>query len=287
MNEKNKSVRNVSALGIIFNIILLVIKIIIGVISKSQAMIADGINSAGDIFASLMSYIGNKISSIPKDENHPYGHGKAEYIFSFVISTIMISVSLIMFKNSVFSIINKNMLEFSYNLVFVCLITICIKMFLYIYATNAYKKNKSILIKANMEDHRNDMIITLGTLIGIICSYNGLYFVDGIVGALISIWIACVGIKLAKSSYEILMDTDLPNEQKQSIIKISESFEEVIHVDSVRAKPTGDKYMIILKISMDGNLTLNKSHKISGIIKERLLNELDYLCDVVIHVNPH
>lgn len=287
MNEKNKSIRNVSAAGIIFNIFLLLIKIVIGIISKSQAMIADGINSAGDIFASLMSYIGNKISAIPNDDNHPYGHGKAEYIFSFVISTTMIAVSLMMLKNSIFSIVNKNVLNFSYTLVFVCFITILVKLFLYIYSRSVYNKNKSILVKASLEDHRNDMIITGGTLIGIFCSYKGLYFVDGVVGSLISIWIASVGIKLAKNSYEILMDTDLSDKQKEDIIKISEDFEEVIHVDSVRAKPTGDKYIVILKISMDGNLTLSKSHKISGMIKERLLKELNYLCDVIIHVNPH
>lgn len=287
MNEKSNSVRKVSTAGIIFNIFLLVIKIIIGIISKSQAMIADGINSAGDIFASLMSYVGNKISAIPNDNNHPYGHGKAEYIFSFIISATMISVSLIMIKNSIVSIINQNKLEFSYTLILVCFITIIVKLLLFIYARNSYVKNKSILIKANMEDHRNDIAITIGTLIGIYCSSKGYYFVDGIVGTLISIWIAGVGIKLAKSSYEILMDTDLSEQLKESIIKVAESFDEIMHVDSVRAKPTGEKYIVILKLSMDGNLTLSESHKIAGKIKEKLLDELDYLCDVIIHTNPH
>lgn len=287
MNEKNKSIKKVSIAGIIFNIFLLIIKIIMGIISKSQGLIADGINSAGDIFASLMSYIGNKISSIPNDDNHPYGHGKAEYIFSFVISTTMIAVSLIMIKNSIFSIINQNKLEFSYALIAVCIITILVKLFLYIYANSMYKKNKSILIKASMEDHRNDMLITLGTMLGIYCSSIGYYFVDGIVGTLISIWIATVGIKLSKSSYEILMDTDMSDEFKNEIIKITEEFTDIIHVDSLRAKPTGDRYIVILKISMDGNLTLNESHKIAGKVKEKILNELEYVCDVVIHTNPH
>lgn len=287
MNEKNKSIKKVSIAGIIFNIFLLIIKIIMGIISKSQGLIADGINSAGDIFASLMSYIGNKISSIPNDDNHPYGHGKAEYIFSFVISTTMIAVSLVMIKNSIFSIINQNKLEFSYALIAVCIITILVKLFLYIYANSMYKKNKSILIKASMEDHRNDMLITLGTMLGIYCSSIGYYFVDGIVGTLISIWIATVGIKLSKSSYEILMDTDMSDEFKNEIIKITEEFTDIIHVDSLRAKPTGDRYIVILKISMDGNLTLNESHKIAGKVKEKILNELEYVCDVVIHTNPH
>lgn len=287
MNDKTKCIRNVSIVGIVFNIFLLVIKIIVGIISNSQGMIADGLNSAGDIFASLMSYIGNKISSKPNDENHPYGHGKAEYIFSFVISAVMIAVSFSMLKSSIISIINNSKLNFSYTLIIVCIVTIITKLLLFIYARANYKKHKNILIKASMEDHRNDMLLTTGTLIGIICSKYGFYFVDGIIGSLISIWILIVGIKLVKSSYEILMDTDLSLDLKQDIIQKSESIEDVLHVDSVRAKPTGDKYIVILKISMDGNLTLNESHKIAGIVKEKLLNELDYICDVVIHTNPH
>ncbi len=287
MNDKNRCIRNVSIVGIIFNIFLLIIKIVIGIISKSQAMIADGLNSAGDIFASLMSYIGNRISSIPQDEDHPDGHGKAEYIFSFIISAVMIFVSMSMLKSSIFSIINSEKLNFSYNLIIVCVVTIITKFLLYIYTKLNFRKYNSILIKASMEDHRNDMLLTLGTLIGIICSKYGLYFVDGIMGSLISIWIAIVGIKLAKSSYEILMDTDISENLKTQIIQKTESIEEVLHVDSVRAKPTGDKYVIILKISMDGNLSLSKSHSISGAVKEKLLNELDYICDVIIHTNPH
>lgn len=287
MNDKNRCIRNVSIVGIIFNIFLLIIKIVIGIISKSQAMIADGLNSAGDIFASLMSYIGNRISSIPQDEDHPDGHGKAEYIFSFIISAVMIFVSMSMLKSSIFSIINSEKLNFSYNLIIVCVVTIITKFLLYIYTKLNFRKYNNILIKASMEDHRNDMLLTLGTLIGIICSKYGLYFVDGIMGSLISIWIAIVGIKLAKSSYEILMDTDISENLKTQIIQKTESIEEVLHVDSVRAKPTGDKYVIILKISMDGNLSLSKSHSISGAVKEKLLNELDYICDVIIHTNPH
>ena len=287
MNEKVKCIRNVSIVGIVFNIFLLIIKIIVGIISNSQAMIADGLNSAGDIFASLMSYIGNKISSRPNDENHPYGHGKAEYIFSFVISAVMIAVSFSMLKSSIISILYSSKLNFSYTLIIVCFVTIITKLLLFIYAKFNYKKVNNILIKASMEDHRNDMLLTTGTLVGIMCSKYGYYFVDGMIGSLISLWILVIGIKLVKSSYEILMDTDLSLDLKENIIQKAKSVENVLHVDSVRAKPTGDKYIVILKISMDGNLTLNESHKIAGAVKEKLLNELDYICDIVIHTNPH
>ena len=86
--NKNKAIKKVGIYGIIGNIFLLIIKAIVGFTSKSQAMIADSINSAGDIFASLMTFIGNKIASEPNDEDHNFGHGKAEYIFSLIISIL-------------------------------------------------------------------------------------------------------------------------------------------------------------------------------------------------------
>lgn len=86
MEDRFKTTQKASVLGIIGNIFLLIIKAIVGVITRSQAMIADSMNSAGDIFSSLMTYIGNKIASKPKDDDHNLGHGKAEYIFSMLVS---------------------------------------------------------------------------------------------------------------------------------------------------------------------------------------------------------
>ena len=123
--------RRVGIVGIIGNVFLFFIKIFVGIFSKSQALIADSLNSAGDVFASFMTWIGNKISSVPNDEDHNYGHGKAEYIFSMLISLSMMLLSFKMLIDAVLSIFNKNKVIFSWVLIVVCLITIIVKMFLY------------------------------------------------------------------------------------------------------------------------------------------------------------
>lgn len=142
---RDKNIKKVSIIEICANVFLLVIKGIIGFISNSQAMIADSLNSAGDIFASIMSFIGAKLSSKPKDDDHPYGHGKAEYIFSFLISISMIIASIIMVKTSIESIVNKNRVNVSIFLVLVCIVTILIKLFLFLYAYRKIKKQKAYL----------------------------------------------------------------------------------------------------------------------------------------------
>ena len=106
--KRYKSTKIASILGMIGNVFLLIIKGIIGYITNSQAMIADAFNSAGDIFSSIMIFIGNKISSIPKDNDHNLGHGKAEYIYSMLISISMVLISLVVLKNSLNSIFRSN-----------------------------------------------------------------------------------------------------------------------------------------------------------------------------------
>lgn len=284
---REKCIKTVSIIGVIANVFLLGIKGVIGFISGSQAMIADSLNSAGDIFASFMSYVGAKLALKPKDKNHPYGHGKAEYIFSFIISISMILASIFMIKTSIESIVYKKAVIFSYTLLVICVVTIFTKVILYIYTKNKYKETNSILVKASMEDHRNDIFVTVGTLIGVISSYFGIYIVDSIIGIIISFWIIYVGINLLRDSYIVLMDTSLDEKAYEEIIKLVESDENILHVDDVLSKPVGNKYIIILKISMDGDMKLEKAHNIGGKIKEDLINKYDYITDVITHINPH
>ena len=129
---KNKKIKTASILGIIGNLFLLIIKGTIGFITSSRAMIADAFNSAGDIFTSLMTFIGNKIASKPRDDDHNLGHGKAEYIYSMIISITMIFMSFIILKDSLISLINKNTYEYSIWLIIICIITIIVKLSLYI-----------------------------------------------------------------------------------------------------------------------------------------------------------
>ena len=179
--KKNKRIKLASILGIIGNLFLLIIKAIIGIITNSQAMIADAFNSAGDIFTSLMTFIGNKIASKPRDDDHNLGHGKAEYIYSMLISITMIFMSLVIFKDSLVSLINKNTYKFSIWLIIICIITIIVKICLYLYTNNLAKKYHNLLIKANSKDHLIDSILTSINLISCLLATKNIYFIDGFV----------------------------------------------------------------------------------------------------------
>ena len=184
-----KSVKLASILGIIGNVFLLIIKCFAGFLTGSQAMIADAFNSAGDIFSSVMTFIGNKIASVPSDDDHNLGHGKAEYIYSMFISIFMVITGLVVLKDSFSSIISNKIYNFSMWLIVVCITTIIVKFCLYLYTHKLSKKYNNLLIEANSKDHRNDCVVTLSNLIASVFALNGIYWLDGLVGSLIALWI--------------------------------------------------------------------------------------------------
>ena len=281
-----ETTRRVGILGIVGNIFLLIIKIVVGILAKSQSMIADAANSASDIFASLMTFIGNKIASEPSDEDHNFGHGKAEYIFSLFISISMIVVSLKILYDSAFSIINKNEIIFSWWLIIVCIITIVTKLSLYLYSKSALKKFNNILLESNMKDHRNDCIVTSFTTISIILSLFGLYWVDGIVGIGISIWIFYTGIKIFIESYNVLMDKSINPKIKEDIYKIITEFDGVKEIVGMHTIPTGYKYILVLTIGVDGNMETFKSHTIADNLQKEIESKFDVIDRVIVHVEP-
>ena len=281
-----ETTRRVGILGIVGNIFLLIIKIVVGILAKSQSMIADAANSASDIFASLMTFIGNKIASEPSDEDHNFGHGKAEYIFSLFISISMIVVSLKILYDSALSIIYKNEIIFSWWLIIVCIITIVTKLTLYLYSKSALKKFNNILLESNMKDHRNDCIVTSFTTISIILSLFGLYWVDGIVGIGISFWIFYTGIKIFIESYNVLMDKSINPKIKEKIYAIIVKFDGVKEIVGMHTIPTGYKYILVLTIGVDGNMETFKSHTIADNLQKEIEFKFDVIDRVIVHVEP-
>ncbi len=281
-----ENAKKVSIFGIIGNIFLFIIKIIVGVISNSKSMIADSLNSFSDIFASLMTFIGNKISSNPNDDDHEFGHGKAEYIFSMIISISMMVIAFKLLYDSVMSIVNNEHLVFSNNLLIVCVITIIVKLCLFIYCRHQYKKEENILIKSNMLDHRNDCFITTLTLIAILFAKYNIFFVDGIVGILVGLWILITGIKLFIESYDVLMDASIDNESKKKILKIIKNNKNIKRVGNFYSVPVGYKYVIVITIYVDGNMKTSDSHEITEDLEKEIMDNVNRIEKIIIHVEP-
>lgn len=286
MEERYKLTKRASIFGIIGNIFLLIIKALVGFLTRSQAMIADSANSAGDIFSSLMTFIGNKISNKPSDECHNLGHGKAEYIFSLLISISMIVVSFKLLYDSICSLIFKDEFKFSVWLIVVCIVTIITKFLLFMYTRSIAKKYNNLLVEANSKDHRNDCFVTMFTLIASLLRLANILWFDGVVGICISIWIGITGIKIFKESYDILMDKSINEEGKNKVLDIIKKYPEVKKIQHFNSTPVGYKYQISFTIYVDGNLSTFESHEIANKLEEEIDEKVDEIYLTVIHVNP-
>lgn len=283
--DRYKATKITGVLGIIGNIFLLIIKGTVGFMSNSQSLIADAFNSAGDIFSSLMTFIGNKISSKEADDDHNLGHGKAEYIYSLLISISMMLLSVEVIKGVIENIIEKKYIIYSNYLIIVCIITIIVKISLYLYTNYLYKKTKNILILANSKDHRNDVLLTTMTLTSIILSQK-FYYIDSIVGILISIWIIYTSVVLFKESYDILMDKSMDENIKNEVLKIVNSHKNVKGFRHFNATPVGYRYQISFTIFVDGNISTFESHEIANDLEREIEKKIEEVYLTVIHVNP-
>ena len=283
--KRFKSTKIASFLGIFFNLLLFIIKLIVSMITSSQSMMADAMNSLGDIFSSLMTWIGNKIASKPKDHDHNLGHGKAEYIYSLFISVIIMIMAITLIKDSFLSLFSPTKYHFSIWLVIVCLITILSKVSLYIYIHHLSKDFDSLLLKANAKDHLYDAFITCINLSAILLTQYGIYFIDSIAGIFIALWIFYQGFKICKESYDVLMDKTMNPKKRSEVLKIIKKYPNVKHMSHFVATPVGYQYQISFTIYVDGNLSTYQSHKIANQIEQEL-KKLPEIYFVVIHVNP-
>ncbi len=249
-------------------------------------MIADSFNSFLDIFSSIMTFIGNKIASKPSDDCHNLGHGKAEYIFSMIISISMAYLSLKVFTNSFMSLFHKNVYHFSIWLIVVCIITIFVKFFLYLYTRKLSNKYHNLLIEANSKDHRNDCVVTLLTLISSILSINGFYFFDSLVGMIISIWIFITALKIFLESYDVLMDKSIDEKTKERVYELIRKHKEIKKIVHFNSTPVGYRYQLSFTIYVDGNLSTFESHEIADRLEDEIEENIPEIYLTIIHVNP-
>ena len=284
--DKTKSIKQASILGMIGNVFLLIIKTFVGFMTNSQSMIADAFNSAGDIFSSVMTYIGNKIASQEADDDHNLGHGKAEYIYSLLISLVMIVLSFTVIKSSITNMFNPNSYHYSNWLIVVCIITIITKFCLFLYTNYLYKKFDNILIKANSLDHINDCLLTTLNLVACVLSLYHVRYIDSVIGIVISCWILKSAADIFKESYDILMDKAISEELKNRVYEIIKRYPEVKKVIHFNSTPVGYKYQISFTIYVDGKMSTYDSHFIANSLEKAIDKEIDEIYLTVIHVNP-
>ncbi|MCJ8006942.1 cation diffusion facilitator family transporter [Lederbergia wuyishanensis] len=290
-DDRFKQAEFAAWLGIIVNIILTIVKGIIGMKSNSKALIADAVHSASDIAGSLAVYIGLRAAKRPPDEDHPYGHGKAESIAAIIVAVILFLAGLQIGKTSITSLFTKIEVPGAMA-IYAVIFSIIVKEALFQYKYRLGKKLNSDALIVNAYEHRSDVYSSIAALIGIGASILGnkinvhwLEYGDPIAGVTVSLLVLKMAWKLGADSIHNTLDHVLHEEDTTTFREMVASVPEVKEIGELHAREHGYYVIIDLKISVDPDITVKEGHEIGKKVKSKLLDHPD-VHDVFVHINP-
>jgi cation diffusion facilitator family transporter len=280
-----------TAIGLVGNIILTILKFMAGILGRSPAMIADAVHSLSDVVATAVVYVSIKISAKPPDEKHPFGHGHAETLAAFFVGLTLFATALFIIFEAIHSLMNAEYSEPAKLALVGAVVSIVVKELMFRYTFRVGKAVKSPAIVANAWDHRSDAYSSLAALIGIFGALMGYPFLDPISCLIIAGFIGKASIEIFTDNINLVMDVvpeedsaDIENSIKELILRDKN----ILNVSMVRLRPVGaGKYHAGIIINVPAGLNIRKGHAIAARIRGKLLKKHSReLIDVLIHVAP-
>lgn len=293
MGKREAIAKKVAWISLWSNIVLTLGKMLIGWTANSDAVFADGIHSAADVFASVIVLLVLKISNKPADKEHPYGHGKAEIIVSGIIGILLTLVSIYIVFESITGFFHPieapNILA-----LWIALLSYGLKEYLYRYSLRIAKQQKSKAIEAIALDHKADIVASIAAAVGVLLSIIGdhfhifyLMYADKVASLFVAYLIFKIAKEMLTEAFDILLERSVDTETINAYISIISEFQEVKRIDKIRARELGHYIIVDLRISVDHTKTIKEGHDLSREIKYALMKKFDNVQEVLIHLNPY
>lgn len=293
MRKNTRSIIIATWIGIIVNLLLTILKTIGGILSGSRALLADALHSASDIVGSIVILFAVKVAVKPPDEEHPYGHGKAENVGSIIIALLLIVVGAEISISSVKVFLGEIPTAPGSLALIIIIISIVIKEILFYYKLFLGKKYKSTALISEAWHHRSDSLSSLAALAGVGLALIGektgwslLIYGDAFAGIIVSLIVVKVGYSLAQESFGVMMEKVLDKNESKVYVHTVLAVDGVKRIDQILARTHGSYVIIDLKISVDPEITVKEGHDIAAHVKDRLLQQHRDIEDVLVHVNP-
>jgi cation diffusion facilitator family transporter len=275
------------------NVLLTVVKGSVGWWTGSRALVADAVHSAADVIASLVVIVGLRIANKPPDENHPYGHGKAELLSSALVGLFLLAAAVDVGYGAIHALSEPppapHVLAAA-----TALAAIVIKEALFQYSYRLGQRLNSRSLLASAYDHRSDVVSSTAALLGIVLSLAGAHWgipwllrMDAAASALVAVLIGKMGIEVMRDATRVLMDTAAAPMELDAYRGFIEQIEGVQRIDELRIRDHGRYVIVDVKIGVDAGITVAEGHDIAAEVKRRMMEAYPRVLDVFVHVNPY
>ena len=289
---QNRSAILAGWISLVSNIVLTILKIAVGTIFHSPVLLADGYHNAGDVVASAAALTSMRVSKRPADEDHPYGHGKAEVISSAIVALILGVAALYIAYESIQAFFSPP--EKASMIAFItAVISLIVKQVLYLYTIRIGKAMNSKGLIATAYDHLADVYASLAAVIGIGLAMVGshyqillLSYGDPIAGLIVTVLVFRLAYEMGKEALDTLMEKSVEPEMLTEFRALILTVPEVKRIDRLRARELGHYKLIDLRIGVDGRLTIQEGHDIIRKIKQTIMDAHPDVDEVLIHLNP-
>ncbi len=286
--EALKAALRATLLGVLLNMLLAAIKGVAGVVGNSSALIADAIESLSDSMTSVVVYTGLRYAMRPPDENHPYGHGKAEPLAATIVSIGLVAASVAIAVNSVRQLLVPHPPPSPYTLVVLALVVFA-KEALFRHVDAVGQTLGSTAVQSDAWHHRSDAITSAMAFIGISMAVAGgpAWYMADEIAALISVPVILYNaFGFLRKALEELTDAAPPTEIEFTIREIALATPSVIGLDICRVRKMGLEFFVDLHVLVDGDLSVREGHRIAHEVKDRIRQEYPRISDVLIHIEP-
>ncbi|MFP3123456.1 cation diffusion facilitator family transporter [Ectobacillus funiculus] len=285
--------KKVAWISVISNIILTVGKVTVGLYAGSEAVFADGVHSAADVFASIIVLLVIGLANKPADEEHPYGHGKAEVIISGIVGILLFLVSLYIVFEAIVGFFHP-METPSMLAIWIALFSYVAKEILYRYSFAIAKKYQSKAIEAIAYDHKADIVASIAAAVGVVLSVIGgkydltfLLYGDKAASMFVAYLIFKIAKEMSSEAFNILLERNVEQTLLQDYIQVIQNFSDVKRIDKIRAREHGHYVLVDVRISIDHFKTIKEGHDLGKEIKKALMDKHDNIKEVLIHLNPY
>lgn len=274
-----------SIVGIFCNVLLFIVKFIVGSLMNSISIVADGFNNLSDAGSSIISFVGVKMANKPADEEHPFGHGRMEYIAALVVAFLVIEVGLSFLKDGIQKIRDPRELQFHLVPMLILILSVGIKLWLGLFNKKLGKKINSKVMLATSADSMGDVITTTATIVSILVFKVFGINIDGFVGIGVSLVVMWAGIGIARDTLEPLLGEAVPKDVYEKITKFVESYEGVCGTHDLIVHNYGPgRSMASLHAEVPNDVDIGLSHEIIDRIEREALKEVGIY--LVIHMDP-